>query len=215
MNYNIKREWPLLLILIIPFIVGTILYPHMPDQVPIHWNVHGEVDGYGSKLFGAFGLPVLNLGMYILFIVLPKIDPKRNDYPKFNNAYLAIRYALHLFFVLIFALTLAAAFEYQINIGKWITIATAIMLIIMGFNMRNVRHNYFVGFKYPWTLASEEVWSRTHRLGSKLMVVGGLIALLGATFTDGFVMFMILMVGILIPTIITAVYSYIIYRNIM
>ena len=170
MHYNIKREWPLLLILVIPFIVGVFLYPHMPEQIPIHWNVHGEADNYGPKLFGIFGLPLLNVGMYILFIVLPKIDPKRNDYMKFSNAYLAIRYALHLFFALLFALTIAATFGYQIQIGKWITAAAAIMFIVIGFSIGKVRHNYFVGFKYPWTLASEEVWIRTHRLGAKLML---------------------------------------------
>lgn len=215
MNYNIKREWPLLLILVIPFIVGVILYPYLPDQIPIHWNVHGEVDDYGPKLIGTFGIPLLNAGMYVLFIVLPKIDPRRDNYLKFSNAYMVIRYTFHIFFVLIFAITITASLEYQVQVGKWITAAAAVMFIIFGYNMRNVRHNYFVGFRYPWTLASEEVWIKTHKLGAYLMVAGGLVALLGAIFTDGYVMFIFLMAGILIPTIVTAVYSYITYRNIM
>lgn len=163
MNYNIKRECHLLLILIIPFIVGAVLYPHMPEQVPIHWNIYGEVDGYGSKLFGTFGLPVLNVGMYILFLYFQRLTP---NVKIIRNLIMHIWLSdmLCIFFLFLFALTIAAAFEYQINIGKWITIAAAIMVIIMGFNMRNVRHNYFIGFKYPWTLASEEVISKTLRL---------------------------------------------------
>ncbi len=214
MNYKIKREGPLLLILIMPFIIGAVLYPHLPEQVPIHWNVYGEADDYGSKLFGTFFLPLLNVGMYILFIVLPKIDPRRDNYLNFSNAYLIIRYALHLFFVLIFAMTIAASFGYPVQIGKWITAAAAILFIIIGLSMRNVKHNYFVGFKYPWTLANEEVWIRTHRLGAILMAAGGLIALIGAVFTDGIVMFVMLMVGLLLPAIVTAVYSYVIYKRI-
>jgi len=214
MNNNFKREWPFLVILAIPLIVAILIYPQMPDQVPIHWNVKGEVDNYGSKVFGTFFLPILNVFLYILFLVLPKFDPKRANYSKFDSSYLTIRYSLHLFFALIFGVTAAASLGFPVQIDKWIPGGVAVLFIVMGNIMGRVRHNYFVGFKYPWTLANEEVWRRTHQLGAKLMVIGGFAALLGVIFTEGTASVVILMAGIFVPIVITTIYSYLFYKQI-
>lgn len=214
MNTNIKREWPLLLILVVTLIAAIMVYPRMPEQVPIHWNAQGEVDNYGSRLFGTFLLPLLNILMYILFIILPKLDPKRANYSKFDSSYLTIRYSMHLFFALMFGVTAAVSLGYPVQIDKWIPAGVAVLFIVLGNIMGRVRHNYFVGFRYPWTLANEEVWRRTHQFGAKLMVIGGFAALLGVIFTRGSVSFIVLMAGLLIPTIITTIYSYVIYKQI-
>lgn len=214
-NYNIKREWPLLAIVAVPMIAAIFIYPHMPEQVPIHWNTQGIIDNYGSRAFGTFFLPLLNIIMYVLFLVLPNLDPKRENYRKFDSSYLIIRYSLHLFFVLMFGLTVAASLGYPVPIGKWVPAGVAVLFIVMGNIMGRVRHNYFVGFKYPWTLANEEVWKKTHQVGAKLMVLGGFAALLGVLFTEETASFVILMAGVLIPVIVTTVYSYIIYRKII
>jgi uncharacterized membrane protein len=214
MNYNFKREWPLLVILAIPLIAAFLVYPHMPEQVPIHWNVQGQPNNYGSRLFGTFFLPLLNVFMYVMFIFLPKFDPKRANYEKFGSSYLTIRYSLHLFFMLMFGITVAASMGYPVRIDRWIPAAVAVIFIVMGNIMGRVRHNYFVGFKYPWTLANEEVWRRTHQLGAKLMVVGGFAGLFGVIITTGTASFVILMTGIFVPVIITTIYSYIIYKKI-
>lgn len=214
MNYNLKREWPLLVMLAIPVFIAILVYPHMPEQVPIHWNVKGQVDNYGSRAFGTFFLPLMNIVMYVLFIVLPKLDPKRANYSKFDSSYLTIRYSLHLFFVLLFGITAAVSLGYPVNIGKWVPAGVAVLFIVMGNIMGRVRHNYFVGFKFPWTLANEEVWRRTHLFGAKLMVIGGFAALFGVVFTSGTASFVILMIGIFVPVIITTIYSYLIYKQI-
>lgn len=215
MNYNVKREFPLLLILAATFLAAFLIYPRMPEQVPIHWNSRGEVDGYGSRFSGTFLLPLLNLGMYILFIVLPRLDPKRANYIKFDSSYLIIRYVTHLFFAFIFGVTAAASLGYPVRVDQWIPAGVAVLFIVIGCTIGRVRHNYFVGFKLPWTLANEEVWRRTHRFGGKLMVLGGFTALLGVIFTRGFASFIILMAGLLVPTVITAIYSYVIYRQVI
>ena len=215
MNNYLKKEWLFLLILLIPLTAAVILYPHMPEQVPIHWNVKGQVDNYGSRLFGTFSLPVLNMIMYVLFLILPKLDPKRANYSKFVSSYLIIRYATHLFFAFMFALTACASLGYDVNIDKWVAAGVAVLFIVMGNTMGRVRHNYFVGFRFPWTLANEEVWRKTHQVGSKVMVLGGLGSLIGVIFTTGSISFMILMIGIFLPTILITVYSYVIYKRIV
>ena len=209
----IKREWSLLLLILGALIAAIVIYPKMPDAVPIHWNVQGEIDDYGSKGFGTFFLPVMNLGMYVLLLVTPKLDPKRANYAKFDGSYRIIRFTIHLFFTLMFALTIYAALGHPVDIGLWIPAGVSVLFIILGNVMGRVRHNYFVGFKLPWTLASEEVWQRTHRFGSKLMVIGGIFAFVSVFLTEGNLRFILMMSGILLPTLIIIVYSYVIYRK--
>lgn len=209
----IKREWSLLIIVLGTLIAAFVVYPQMPDMVPIHWNVHGEIDDYGSKAFGTFFLPLMNIGMYVLLLVTPKLDPKRANYQKFDGSYRIIRFTIHLFFTLMFALTIYAALGHPVDIGLWIPAGVSVLFIILGNVMGRVRHNYFVGFKLPWTLASEEVWQRTHRFGSKLMVIGGIFAFVSVFLTEGNLRFILMMSGILLPTLIIIVYSYVIYRK--
>jgi len=213
MNYNLKREWPLLVILAVPLVAAILIYPSLPEQVPIHWNLQGEVDDFGSRAFGAFFLPLLNIAMYPLFVFIPRLDPKRANYLNFEGSYLAIRYVLHLFFVLMFGITMAAALGHPVDVGKWIAASVALLFAVMGGLMGRISHNYFVGFRFPWTLASEEVWIRTHRFGSRLTVLGGVAAFIGVLFTKGVAAFAILMAGLFVPIVITTIYSFIVFKR--
>ena len=87
----LKREWPIWTLLIGTLIAAIVIYPHLPDQVPIHWNIKGEVDNYGSRAFGAFMLPLTNIGLYLLMLFLPLIDPRRDNYARFAGAYRLMR----------------------------------------------------------------------------------------------------------------------------
>lgn len=214
MNNFVKKEWTFLILLIIPFLIGIYVYPHFPEQVPTHWNVHGEVDGYSSREFGAFGLPAINLGMYILLLVTPYIDPKKKNYEKFSSTYRYLRYLMHIFFGALYCLTIMAALGYQIDVGLWIAAGVAILFIALGNIMGRIRHNYFVGFRLPWTLANEDVWRKTHLVGSKLMVAGGVVGLIGVLLTESTLRFIILMLALFLPMIITGVYSYLYFRKV-
>ena len=214
MRQFLRREWIILLILFATLMFAVAIYPSLPEQVPIHWNIKGEIDDYASKTFGAFFIPILNIIMYVFFLVLPKLDPKKQNYEKFTASYKIIRYCFHIFMVLTYLVTILASLGYKVDVSLWIPVAVAILFILIGNIMGRVRHNYFVGFKFPWTLANEEVWKKTHRFGSKLMVLGGFIALIGAFLTQGSMRFIVLMVGVLAPTVITAIYSYLVYKNI-
>lgn len=111
-------------------------------------------------------------------------------------------------------MTSAATLGYPVNIGKWVAAGVAVLFIVMGNVMGRVRHNYFVGFKLPWTLANEEVWKKTHQVGAKAMVAGGVLSLIGVILTSGGLSFVILMAGIFVPMIIVTIYSYLLYRKI-
>lgn len=213
MNNNLKRELPFIIILLLPFIIAALVYPQMPDQVPIHWNAQGQVDDYASKGFGTFLLPVLNVALYLLLVFLPKTDPKKANYQKFNTSYRVIRYATHCFFFLIFIVTLLATLGNPVDINLWIPVAVAVLFIIMGNVMGRVRHNYYVGFRFPWTLANETVWKKTHQVGAKAMVIGGVAALIGIFLVESESRVYVLLACVFLPMIFITVYSYLIYKK--
>jgi uncharacterized membrane protein len=119
MSYCVK-EWALLLFLLVPIIVAVVVYPLMPEVVPTHWNAQGQVDGYSGRAFGTFFLPFMNIGLYILLFFAPKLDPKKDNYPSFASTYRVIRWLIHAFMVVIYAVTLRAALGHAMDVGLWI-----------------------------------------------------------------------------------------------
>jgi uncharacterized membrane protein len=208
-----KFDWILLLIISAMLIVGITVYPKLPEQVPMHWNAAGEIDGYGSPLEGAFGMPLLTLGIFVLLLVVPRIDPRKENYAKFSGVYNIVKAFMVLFMALIYGIILASAFNYPIQVGLVVKFALGLLFIILGNFFGKIRHNYTFGIKTPWTLASETVWNKTHRLAGPLWVAAGIVALIVA-FIDHPATFWIFMACLLIATIIPAVYSYLIYKKI-
>lgn len=209
---TLRQEWPIWLLLLGALIAGIITYPHLPDQVPSHWNFQGEVDAYSSREFGAFMLPLLNIGLYLMMLFMPLIDPKRDNYARFTGAYRFLRWALVIFMTAIYTITILSAFGYQINIGLVVKAFVALLFMLIGNFMGQMRHNYFVGIKNPWTLANEEVWQRTHRFSGKLWVIGGLITLFLAPVQALWGVYLFFMV-IVILVVLPMVYSYLLFRR--
>ncbi|WP_372996069.1 SdpI family protein [Lutispora sp.] len=210
-DYNLKKELPLILMIIAAFAISIYFYPMLPDRIPTHWNFKGEIDGYSGKLSGAYMLPVMNLAMYGLFIILPSIDPRRENYKLFSSTYIYFRYLFHIYFLGMHVIVIAAALGYNVDTGRLVMLAVSLLFMLMGNVMGRVKHNYFVGIKTPWTLASEEVWKKTHRLAALLWTIAGF---LGAVFALlrvnlGWIFIIILMVPALVPVI----YSYIIFNK--
>lgn len=210
---QLKRDWPLLTLILVLFALGIYFYPQLPQRVPSHWNVRGEVDGYSSRFFGAFGLPLITLGIYVFMLITPSLDPKKADYPRFVGAYNLIRWITVAIMALLHIVVLMAGMGYVIDTGKIVQPAISVMVILIGNQMGRFRHNYFVGIRTPWTLANEEVWRQTHRVSGPIWVVGGFIALLG-TWLPAPYNFVTMMVAIISVSLVSGVYSYLIFRKI-
>ncbi len=208
----IKKEWILLLILAMGFAVSLYVYPMMPERVPSHWNFKGEIDGYSSRLFGAFGQPLIATGLYLMFFLLPYIDPKKANYKNFETTYQFFKSILVVFIMGIHGVILAAALGYPVNTGLLVKLGVALLILLMGNAMGRIKHNYFVGIKTPWTLASEEVWRRTHRMAGPMWVAAGAVSAVAA-FIDHSASQVIFFVAMLAAGLIPCVYSYIIFRN--
>ncbi|WP_298839651.1 SdpI family protein [Clostridium sp.] len=210
----LKKDWGILFLIFVGFAIGVHFYPLLPSRIPMHWNSNGQINGYGSKFFGAFGLAFINLGMYLLFIILPYIDPKRKNYEAFQATYQYLKYLLIMFFLAMEVYALLIATGTIINKPDFTQIMVSLLFILLGNVMGRFKFNYFVGIKTPWTLANEEVWKKTHRMAGPIWVIGGilniLLTVIGVTF-NGIVFIIILAVMVVVPT----VYSYIIYHKIV
>jgi len=212
-DLNIKKELPIILIIIMMFAVSIYFYPQLPEKIPTHWNFKGEIDGYSGKLSGAFLMPVMNIIMYGLFIFIPAIDPKKENYKLFESTYIYFRYLFHIFFLGMHGLIIAAALGCSVDTGRLVTLAVSLLLMLMGNVMGRLKHNYFVGIKTPWTLANEEVWRKTHRLGAILWTAGGLAGVIMSLLRLSMGWTFIAIIAVM--TFIPIVYSYILFNRLV
>lgn len=169
--------WSIILVFL-AVLASFYFYVHFPEQVPIHWNMAGEVDNYGSRATGAFLFPAIILGVYLLFLLLPYIDPKKERYTQFRKVYHVFKAFIIFFLVTIYFVASLNALGYKIPVELWVPVLVGLLFIIIGNYMSKIKSNWFIGIRTPWTLSSEEVWNKTHRLGGKVFILGGALMML-------------------------------------
>jgi uncharacterized membrane protein len=147
-------------------------------RIPMHWGLSGKVDGYGRPA-GLLLVPCMTLGFSLLFHFLPLLEPRRGNLLRSSRAYHTVWLALVLFFAGVEAVLIGAAFGRPIPTARWVGAGLGALFLVMGLVFGNLRSNFFIGIRTPWTLSSELSWRRTHRLGGWMLVVFG-VALLGA-----------------------------------
>ncbi|MDN5347954.1 MAG: hypothetical protein PWP65_1518 [Clostridia bacterium] len=219
-KYRVNKEmvagdWPALVILAAMFAAGIALYPHLPELVPAHWNLRGEVDNYFNRFWGAFALPLLAAGIYLAMLFAPYIDPKRENYPRFAFAYRVVRLGLVLFLAVLYATVLAVAMGGPADLVNRVTpLAMGALFILIGNYLPQARFNYFFGVRTPWTLANEEVWRRTHRFSGYAFILAGLM-FITAAFLPPPVNFVVGIAGPLAATVASIAYSYVAFRRVV
>jgi uncharacterized membrane protein len=156
------------------FAAAAAVWPLVPDQMPVHWNLAGEADRYGGKVEGVLLLPLVTFGLYWLLLLLPLVDPRRENYRRFETSYRVIRWCLTLFMGVLYGLTLAAALGQKIDMGLCVSTLMSVLFIVLGVTMDTIQPNWFVGVRTPWTLSSTESWTKTHRLAKWVFIALGL-----------------------------------------
>ncbi len=200
-----------LALVLVAFVLTGALYSRLPDRIPSHWNIRGEVDAYASKPFGPFVLPAVMAVLALIFLALPAVSPRGFRFERFRGVWGVLQSAILAFLLLVHALVLLSAMGRPVDMTRGIEAGIGLLLAVVGNFMGKVTRNFFVGIRTPWTLASEEVWMRTHRLAGKLFVVAGLamfaLALAGAGFVPMFIV-----VGA--AALVSVAASYVFYRRI-
>lgn len=176
-----KREIIPILIIVSMFIAGAMFYSKMPAVMPTHWNARGQVDGYSSKGFMAFGFPAVILGIYLLITLLPLIDPLRKNIEKSAGAYFWMRTLFASFFAALYFFGIYAGVSSGKNImvRSFSLVLMGALFIGLGFLMPHFKRNYFIGIRTPWTLESGEVWDITHKRAKNWFIAGGAVVIIG------------------------------------
>ena len=200
-------------ILIILVSVGIGIYSCnlLPDKVASHWDASGNVNGYMSKFWGVFLMPIISVVMLVLFLWFPSLDPKKKNIEKFRIYYDIFIIVLMLFMFSIYLVTLLWNFGIKVNMNAFMIVAFFVLMFFIGVLLSKAKPNWFIGIRTPWTLSSEKVWKKTHELGGKLFKICAFVCLAGLFFLNyAIFIILILLLGVVLFLV---VYSYILYKK--
>lgn len=198
------------IVMLLPILIGFLLWDKLPDKVPIHWNAAGEIDGWSSKGFAIFGIPVFLFAVHWICLLMTKVDPKHKNHPdKMMRIVLWICPVISVFMCIV---VYGTALGMELMVDKIVIAMVGLMFIIVGNYLPKCQQSYTLGIKIPWTLNDEENWNYTHRIGGRLWVVCGfvfLVSMLLPTTLMIIVELTVFAVAIAVPTIC----SYLFHRR--
>ena len=194
-------------------VAGLLFWNQLPEQMASHWNVNDQVDGYMSRFWGVFMVPLMTLGIFLLFLVIPAIDPLKANIAKFRETFNLFIVLFVAFMLYIHGLTLAWNLGYTgFKMSTSLLPAIGLLFIFIGFILRKAKRNFFIGIRTPWTLSSDYVWDKTHQLGAILFMASGILALIGGIF-GGMMALWLFFVPLIGSVIFLLVYSYLLYQR--
>ncbi len=198
------------IVILLPILIGLILWNKLPDQVPTHWNSAGEVDGWSSKVFAVFGLPIVLFAVHWMCILVTSVDPKKQNIE--GKVLWIVFWICPIISLLVGMLSYGAALGVEFKVDKIMLAIMGIMFIVIGNYLPKCKQSYTVGIKLPWTLNDEENWNRTHRMSGKLWVISGIILLLSMLLpTSAMAIVVLAVVGV--SVLVSTVYSYLLFRE--
>jgi len=194
-------------------VASAAIYPRMPEMAASHWNAAGQVDGYMPRFWAAFLMPMVSVGLLLLFLVIPSLDPLKANIAKFRSYYNSFIALIIVFMLFIHGVTLAWNLGYdQFNMSVAILPAVGLILIFSGIVTMKAKRNFFIGIRTPWTLSDDTVWEETHKLGGKLFIAAGIITMLTVFMGESGIW--IMLPAALLAGFVPVVYSYILWRRI-
>ncbi|MFN8386392.1 MAG: SdpI family protein [Anaerolineales bacterium] len=200
-----------LVLIAVATLAGVLLWNRLPDPMPAHWNSAGEIDGYMSKFWGVFLMPIIAVALLGLFLVIPRVDPLKANIDKFIGIFNGFILAFVVYMLYLYALTLFAALGIPFNMTVMLLPVVGLLFIGVGYMMGKAKRNFFIGIRTPWTLSSETVWDETHKLGSKLFMLGGAVTIVSVFLGETGIW--IMLAAILIAAFVPIVYSYVLYQR--
>ena len=207
----IKKNWKVLtitsIITLLPIFAGLLLWDQLPEQIPSHWNIAGEVDGWASKPVTVFGMPLLMVVILWFGVFAMMADPKKAEQsPKVLHLVLWIIPTLS---VLLHTFVYMAAMGRELDVSMIMPVFMGLLFMVIGNYLPKCKQSYTVGIKLPWTLNSDENWHKTHRLAGRLWMVCGAVMML-TSLVGGFWIFL---AAVLLMVAVPVAYSYYLYRK--
>ena len=192
------------ILILLPSLVGCVFWNQLPEEIPTHFNLLGQADGYNHKMSAIFGLPTLMLLMHWLLLFIMIKDPKSSNISSKIQVliYWIIPFVSCLSMISIYGESLG----YSMMSGLLAQIFMGVVMIVIGNYLPKTHRNYIIGIRLPWTLENDENWRKTHRLAGKIWVLGGLLLFLNS-FVQLYV-YWVFFLTLFFVVIIPSVYSY-------
>lgn len=193
------------------WVVAFGLYGSMPERMATHWNALGEANGYSGRFMGLFLVPIIMLVIQILFVVFPKIDPLKNNSEQLKKQSQGVALLLAVFMAYLFGAIITWNNGMVFSMTSALVPAFAVLVYGLGVVLKEVRRNWFIGIRTPWTMSSDGVWDKTHALGGEMFKIAGTITLVGLfvpVYAIGFIV-----MPILISTLAVVIYSYVVFKK--
>lgn len=209
---KVIKESPLLLIVILPSLYLGYIWNDLPKKVPIHWNINGEIDRYGSKselLLIPFLLPLL---IYLIFLIVPHIDPKKKI-QQMGSKYQTLKVILTTFMSVLALYILYSVKNESVSNPNTLFLLIGLLFFVLGNYFKTIKANYFIGIRTPWTLENEKIWKETHQLGGKLWFVGGLLIVAASLILEKSTTAIFFITVTVLISFIPIVYSYLLFRR--
>lgn len=212
MKNTIKNDLPLLAFILLPMIYAGYIWNQLPAKVPMHWDINGEIDRYGNKSELIF-IILLPLFLYLIFLVIPAIDPK-GKLKQMGNKYQAIKLILVGFMSVLSLFIIYSVKNLTTADPNYIMLLVGVLFIILGNYFKTIKANYFIGIRTPWTLENETVWNATHKLGGKMWFIGGFVIVLTSLMLSTQINIIVSLVIMGIIVIVPIVYSYLKFKEV-
>jgi uncharacterized membrane protein len=174
------RRWYPVVVVAAALALSLLVYPHLPEQVPVQWGVSGQIERWGQRWEGAFALPLLMLVMWGALRFLPRTDPRAENYAKMQSTYDVLVNAALTVFLVMHAMILGVALGYDLPLERLMPALAGALFVVLGNVLPRARSNWWFGIRTPWTLSNDRVWARTHRVGGYAMTAAGILVVLGA-----------------------------------
>lgn len=203
--------WLIFTLILIALLSGVLLWDRLPLQMASHWNAADEVDGYTTRFWGVFLMPLISLGMAGLFWVIPLIDPLRENIARFRGMFNAFIVIVIAFLLYLHFLTLIYNLGVHFRMSRVLLPAMGVLIYFAGELIRQAKRNWFIGIRTPWTLSDDRVWAETHRLGSLLFKAAAVLIGVGAFLGEWGIW--VVLGSILIAALVPLVYSYVLYER--
>lgn len=209
---NLKKELPLIGIVLLPFVYLAYVWNQLPAQVPMHYNIEGEIDRYGNKS-ELILIPIMtSLLIYLIFLAVPYIDPKK-QIQKMGGKYDTLKFIITTFMSILALFIIYTAKNQTLTDPDYILLGCGVLFLILGNYFKTLKANYFIGIRTPWTLESESVWKQTHKLAGKIWFLGGLLIILSSLILDGKTNFIVFICITAIMVLVPVLYSYLLFRK--
>lgn len=206
----ITRYWVAIAFVTLQFVLARALYGHLPDPVPTHWGVHGQVNGWMPKPLGAYVQALAGALVAVILIAVPRLSPRGFSMASFETIYPTLVAAVTGLLLYVSVVTLLAATGEPVNVLAYVMAGLGVFVAVLGNFMGKVTRNFFVGIRTPWTLASDTNWERTHRFAGRVFVVGGALTLALALAAPQ--RLVALLVLLAVTFLSPVVYSYVLWR---